>query len=69
MPQKPRKPNYGGFNTVSRIAFGLLIPILVGFFLGTYLDNRFSTDPWLTIIFLMLGIIIGFAGLYKGLTS
>jgi ATP synthase protein I len=28
--------------------------------LGIYLDRRFETSPWCTLIFLVLGIIAGF---------
>lgn len=69
MPKKSPKHDFSGLNTASKIAFGLLIPILGGFFLGHYLDNRFSTEPWLTLLFLMLGVVIGFAGVYRSLNS
>ena len=35
----------------------LIVSPLVGFFLGNWLDRRFHTPPWLTI----LGLILGFA--------
>jgi len=69
MPKKRKSDFISGLNTVGRVAFGLIVPIFVGFFLGDYLDKRFSTEPWLTLFFLMLGIVIGFAGLYKSLNS
>ncbi|MCD6507645.1 AtpZ/AtpI family protein [Candidatus Poribacteria bacterium] len=53
-----------GANLLARIAFGLLLPILGGAFGGIYLDRRFGTHPWLTLLGAMLGIFVGFAGLY-----
>ena len=35
-------------------------PIVIGFFFGQYLDGKFNTSPWLTYIFLVIGIIAGF---------
>lgn len=55
-------------------AFGL---IGIGFFLatsivgmttiGNLLDRRFGTDPALTLVFLVLGLMAGFLGAYRQL--
>ena len=29
--------------------------VVIGLLVGTYLDRRFDTDPWLTLIFLFFG--------------
>lgn len=58
-----------GANLLARIAFGLLLPILGGSFGGIYLDKRFDTYPWLTLIGVMFGILLGFVGLYGTLRS
>jgi F0F1-type ATP synthase assembly protein I len=34
----------------------LIVAPLMGFFLGRWLDRRFTTDPWFTIA----GVILGF---------
>jgi ATP synthase protein I len=36
------------------------LAIFIGLFVGIYLDRRFDTSPWLTLIFLALGIAAGF---------
>ena len=54
-----------GMGYVGKIALGLVLPILVGFFLGNYLDGKFGTAPWLVLSLILLGIISGFAWLYK----
>jgi len=52
--------------SAGRIASGLVLPILVGFFLGDYLDKKIGwSGPWMTLILLMLGVVAGFAWLYK----
>jgi ATP synthase protein I len=37
----------------------LIVSPLVGFFLGNWLDRRFHTSPWLTILGLLLGFGAG----------
>jgi F0F1-type ATP synthase assembly protein I len=48
-----------------KIAFGLMGPIIAACFIGIYLDKRLNTTPWLTIVFLLLGLGVGFGGLYS----
>jgi F0F1-type ATP synthase assembly protein I len=45
---------------------GLMFPasILVGFAIGFFLDKWLKTDPWLTIIFILYGIMAGFYNLF-----
>lgn len=37
----------------------LIVSPLGGFFIGDWLDGRFGTAPWLTMIFLVLGFVAG----------
>jgi len=42
------------------------------FFLGTYLDNHWSTDPWMKIVLMLMGLVLGGAYLIttlKGLSE
>jgi F0F1-type ATP synthase assembly protein I len=34
---------------------------------GSLLDRRFDTDPLLTLVFLVLGLLVGFLGAYRQL--
>jgi ATP synthase protein I len=49
------------------ITLGLTIVIatFIGLALGLWLDRVFNTSPWLTVIFLILGIIAGFRNFYR----
>ncbi len=50
---------------VSSMGISMVLATFMGFALGYVLDHRvFGTEPWLTIIFLILGIIAGFRNLY-----
>ena len=45
----------------SSIGFQVALSIFIGLGIGVFLDRRvFHTEPWLTLIFLILGIIAGF---------
>lgn len=36
----------------------------IGFGMGYYLDQWFDTKPWLTMVFLLLGIVAGFRNVF-----
>ena len=44
---------------LSSIPFILAIAPIVGYFLGKFLDQKFRTQPWLSIILLALGFVAG----------
>lgn len=46
---------------------GLMFPasILVGFAIGHFLDRWLKTDPWLTLVFILYGIMAGFVNLFS----
>lgn len=43
----------------------LVTATFVGYFAGTWLDDRLGTRPWLAIIGLLFGTLIGFYDLYR----
>lgn len=44
----------------SSIGLSIALSIFIGLAVGVYLDRRYDTSPWLTLIFLGLGIAAGF---------
>ena len=61
-----------GINPFSRddlrawsVGFSLVISTFIGLGIGYWLDRLFNTSPWLTIIFLILGIVSGFRDLIR----
>ncbi|MEK7802973.1 MAG: AtpZ/AtpI family protein [Deltaproteobacteria bacterium] len=42
----------------------MVVATFVGLYIGVYLDSIFSTKPWFTIIFLIIGIAAGFRNIY-----
>jgi ATP synthase protein I len=48
----------------SSLSFSIALAVLIGLGIGYWLDTRFNTSPWLTLIFLGFGVIAGFRNIY-----
>ena len=60
MPGSQREDPYEGLRTAGlllSIPTLLIVSPLVGFFIGSWLDRRLKTSPWLVIIGLILGFV------------
>jgi ATP synthase protein I len=44
----------------SSIGFQVSLSIVIGLAAGVWLDGRLDTSPWLTLVFMGLGIAAGF---------
>lgn len=61
MPEKqPEKSLFRQLFEVSTIGINLVVATFAGLAIGYFLDRLFGTSPYLTIIFLIFGIIAGF---------
>ncbi|HUU05450.1 MAG TPA: AtpZ/AtpI family protein [Patescibacteria group bacterium] len=62
LPEKENKKKWADYSSV-----GLMFPvsIVVGFTIGYFLDKWLKTDPYLTIIFIIYGILAGFFNLFS----
>jgi len=63
MEEKDRKL-FRMLGALSTVGITLVVSTVIGYFIGHYLDGRFGTTPWLTLVFLLLGIAAGFKNLY-----
>lgn len=54
-------------NWLNASIVGIQFPVAMalGYFWGKWMDGLFGTEPWLTIIFAMLGIVAGFVNLFR----
>ena len=52
----------------STLGLTIVIATFIGLALGLWLDRVFNTSPWLTVLFLILGIIAGFRNFYRFMT-
>ena len=59
------KPFFKQLMQASTIGINLVLSTFVGLAIGYGLDHLFHTSPWLTIIFLIIGIITGFRELIR----
>lgn len=48
----------------SSLSFSIALAIVIGLAIGLWLDTRYDTSPWFTLIFLGLGTIAGFRNIY-----
>ena len=67
MSDGPRRPDIRRLAELSSIAMILPASIAVGLFMGYLLDRWLGTEPWLLLIFTILGIVSGLLSLFRAL--
>lgn len=50
---------------VTQLGLMAVSPVLIGAFLGLWLDGRLQTRPWVTLFLAALGILVGLVGVYR----
>ena len=66
MPEPQReKPLLKQLLEASTVGIQLVLSTFVGFAIGYFLDRFLGTSPWLTAVFLILGIVAGFRELLR----
>jgi len=63
--RKPEKTLFGQLLDASSVGIQLVAATFAGMAIGYGLDRLFGTSPWLTFIFLVIGIISGFRELLR----
>jgi ATP synthase protein I len=59
------KPFFRQLLQASTIGLNLVFSTFIGLAIGYGLDRLFHTSPWLTMVFLLLGIVAGFRELWR----
>jgi len=62
-PRRAEAPINKGMRAMalaSTIGLSLVIPPVMGYFAGRWLDGRFGTEPVISMIGLVVGIVLGF---------
>ena len=49
---------------LSSVGICMVASCLIGLAMGIYLDKWLDTSPWLTLIFLILGVVSGFRSIF-----
>lgn len=47
----------------SSIGLSMALAIFIGLAVGVYLDQKWDSSPWMTLIFMVLGIAAGYKNL------
>lgn len=66
--QKKGDPFLIAWGIYGAIGFQLAFMVIGGLLLGGWLDKKWSTSPWLTLVGLLLGAIGGFYNLIRVVT-
>jgi ATP synthase protein I len=53
------------FALLGSVGLHLVLGTFAGLAIGYFLDRAFTTSPWLTLIFLALGVAAGFMNLFR----
>ena len=67
MARKKKRAFRQASNWLNASIVGIQFPVAmaIGYFWGRWMDGLFGTEPWLTILFSILGIIAGFVNLFR----
>lgn len=65
MKNKNHKDTLKGLAIISQIGFSVITPILIGVYLGQFVDKKIGTKSIFSIIFIILGAGAGFLSLFK----
>ncbi len=49
----------------STIGIQLVVAVFIGLFIGVKLDSKLDTFPWLTLLFMILGVAAGFLNFFR----
>ena len=66
MARRNKAIKYGS-NWLNASIVGIQFPVAmaIGYFWGKWMDGLFGSEPWLTIVFSILGVIAGFVNLFR----
>lgn len=54
-----------GLAIINKISFSVIVPILIGVYIGRIIDDKVGTEGTFSIVFIVLGAITGFINLLK----
>ena len=68
-PAAPGKDSRSGAGQALRAGTDLVAALVVGGFLGYWMDRWLGTKPWMMIIMFFLGFAAGFLNIYRAQTG
>lgn len=67
--KRPQVSSRARLYGLTSLAFTFPVSISAGAFIGYYLDGKLGTFPWLSIVFLFIGIAAGFLSLFRAIKA
>jgi ATP synthase protein I len=65
--KKNRKREFVEISRLTSVGIGLIISMMIGWFIGNIIDKHFHTAPIFMIVFLLLGISAGIINVFRTL--
>jgi len=65
--KKNKKREFVDISRLTSVGIGLIVSMMIGWFVGVQIDKHFHTSPIFMIIFLMLGIAAGIINVFRTL--
>jgi F0F1-type ATP synthase assembly protein I len=65
--KKNRKREYAAIARLTSVGIGLIISVMIGFFIGETIDKHAHTMPVFTLIFIILGMGAGILNVFRTL--
>lgn len=59
-----KKQLFRTLSFLSSVGISMVAATFIGLAIGYYLDRWLGTSPWLTLIFLLVGIVSGFRNIF-----
>lgn len=59
------KQDWKGVGSYGTVGLEVVLSVVVGLFLGSWLDGRFGTGPWLTVAGIVYGVAAAARALYR----
>lgn len=50
---------------VTQVGLTIVVSLILCLLLGLWIDDRFGTKPWATLIFTLVGIVVGSYSVYR----
>ncbi len=54
---------------MSSVGIEMAVAMVLGLLFGRWLDSKFESEPWFTFVFLGVGILAAFRGLWRTTTE
>jgi len=66
LKRRGKKPSiYGEIGKYASLGIEMALSVVIGLAIGSFLDKRLHSSPWLTLLFLIFGFVAGLRSLLR----